>query len=152
MAAADHREVWLNLADFFPHPYTRSDAETWIARVEADRSGLPHLAILADGKPIGGIGVARSWDVSRYTGDVGYWLTPKSWGRGFATEALRAVVDHVFRETDLQRLEARVFEWNTASCRVLEKGGFTQEARLRRAAFKDARLIDLWLYARIREP
>jgi RimJ/RimL family protein N-acetyltransferase len=150
-SAANHRSVWQNLADFFPHPYTRADAEAWVSRVEADQSGNLHLAILADDLLIGGIGVRRSADIARYTGDLGYWLAPTAWGRGFATEAVRALADHALRETDLQRLEARVLEWNPASCRVLEKAGFTQDARLRNAAFKEARLVDLWLYSRIRE-
>lgn len=149
-AHANHRDVWRNLADFFPHPYTKADADAWIARVEADQSGSLHLAIVVD-EPVGGIGVARLPDVGRLTGTVGYWLGPTARGRGYATEALSALVEHVFAQTDLQRLEARVFEWNPASCRVLEKAGFTREARLRRAAIKDDQLIDVWLYSRVRE-
>jgi RimJ/RimL family protein N-acetyltransferase len=151
VAAANHREVWLNLADYFPHPYTRADADAWIQRVQADRTGMPHLAIVAADEAVGGIGVRRLWDIARFTGGVGYWLSPRAWGRGYATEALRGLVDHVWRETDLQRLEAQVLEWNPASCRVLEKAGFSREARLRSAAFKDGRLVDTWLYSRIRE-
>jgi RimJ/RimL family protein N-acetyltransferase len=151
VAAANHRDVWLNLADFFPHPYTREDAEAWINRVQQDRTGLPHLAIVTADEPVGGIGVSRLWDIARFTGDVGYWLAPSAWGRGYATEALLAFADHLWRATDLQRLEARVLEWNPASCRVLEKAGFMREARLRNAAFKDGRLIDAWLYSRVRE-
>ena len=147
---ANHREVWRNLADFFPHPYTKADADAWIARVAADRSGSLHLAIVSADEAVGGIGVARLEDVWRLSGGVSYWLGPSAWGRGYATEALAALTEHVFTETDLQRLEARVFEWNPASCRVLEKAGFTREARLRRAAFKDDQLIDVWLYARVR--
>lgn len=151
VSAANHREVSRNLANFFPHPYTRPDAETWIAQVEADRSENLHLAVLADDRPIGGIGVRHSSDVGRYTGHLGYWLGPSAWGHGFATEAVRALAEHVLAETDVQRLEARVLEWNPASCRVLEKAGFTQDARLKSAAFKEGRLIDVWLYSRIRE-
>jgi RimJ/RimL family protein N-acetyltransferase len=151
VAAADHREVWLNLADFFPHPYTRKDAEAWIQRVQEDRTGLPHLAIVSEEGPVGGIGVRRLWDIARFTGDLGYWLAPRVWGRGYATESLLALTDHLWNASDLQRLEARVLEWNPASCRVLEKAGFVREGRLRRAAFKDGSLIDAWLYARVRE-
>ena len=147
---ANHRDVWLNLADYFPHPYREADADAWIARVEADRSGSLHLAIVFGEGPVGGIGVERLTDIARFTGKVGYWLGPTAWGHGYATEALHAVTEYAFKETDLQRLEATVFAWNSASCRVLEKAGFTQEARLRRGAFKDGQLIDAWLYSRIR--
>jgi RimJ/RimL family protein N-acetyltransferase len=150
VAHANHRDVWINLTDIFPHPYRKEDADEWIARVEADASGSLSLAIVVGEEPVGGIGVVRLSDVYRFTADVGYWLGPSVWGKGYATEAVRAVSEHAFAETDLERLQARVFEWNPASCRVLEKAGFTREARLRRATFKDGRLIDAWLYSRTR--
>jgi len=147
---ANHRDVWINLADYFPHPYRKADADAWISRVEADRSGSLHLAIVFAERPVGGIGVVRLRDIARFTGTIGYWLGPTAWGHGYATEAVLAVTRYVFEETDLQRLEARVFEWNPASCRVLQKAGFTLDTRLRRDAFKDGQLIDTWLYSRIR--
>lgn len=147
---ANHREVWRNLADFFPHPYTHAAAAAWTAYVAGDASGSFNLAIVAGGEPVGGIGVARQTDIARLTGGVGYWLGPSVWGRGYATEALGAVAAHAFAATDLVRLEARVFAWNPASCRVLEKAGFVQEARLRSAAQKDGEIVDVWLYARVR--
>jgi RimJ/RimL family protein N-acetyltransferase len=150
-AAANHHAVWRNLADYFPHPYTRADADTWIGRLEADRSGNLHLAIVEGGVPVGGIGVRRSFDVARLTGDMGYWLTPSAWGRGLATEAVRALTEHAFRAADYQRLEARVLEWNPASCRVLEKAGYAQDARLARAAVKESTVMDVWLYSRLRD-
>lgn len=150
VAHANHRDVWINLADIFPHPYREADAHEWIGRVEADESGSLHLAIVRGEEPVGGIGVVRLLGIDRFTGNLGYWLGPTAWGHGYATEAVRALADYAFGETDLERLQARVYEWNPASCRVLEKAGFTQEACLRRAAFKDGRLIDVWLYSRVR--
>jgi RimJ/RimL family protein N-acetyltransferase len=147
---ANHRAVWRNLADFFPHPYTAADAEAWLRSVASDASASLHLAIVAEGAPVGGIGLLRQGDVARLTGVVGYWLGPSVWGRGYATEALRALAAHAFADTDLVRLEARVYEWNAASCRVLEKAGFAREGRLRHAAQKDGQLIDAFLYARTR--
>jgi [ribosomal protein S5]-alanine N-acetyltransferase len=150
VAAANHHAVARNLADWFPHPYTRADADAWIARLEADRSSNLHLAIVDGAVPVGGIGIRRAFDVSRLTGDLGYWLTPSAWGRGFATEAVRALTEHAFRDSDFQRLEARVLEWNPASCRVLEKSGYVQDARLARAAVKEGTVMDVWLYSRVR--
>jgi len=147
---ANHRTVWRNLADFFPHPYTWADAEAWIERVERAEPPPANLAVVRDGEPIGGIGLGRLGDLSRYTGQLGYWLGPTAWGNGYATEALRAFSEYAFEEFDLQRLQATVLEWNPASCRVLEKAGFVAEARLRKAAFKDGQLVDTWLYAKLR--
>jgi len=150
VAAANHREVWINLTDDFPHPYTPSAAKAWIQRVEADTSGLPGLAITVAGTPVGGIGVVRLGDLSRFTGVLGYWLAPTAWGSGYATEAACALTEHVFVATDLERIEARVLQWNPRSRRVLEKAGFQLDARLERSVHKDGQLIDEWLYSRLR--
>jgi RimJ/RimL family protein N-acetyltransferase len=72
------------------------------------------------------------------------------WGRGIATEAVRAVTDYAFRTFDLCRLHAGVFEWNLASMRVLEKAGYTLEARHRRSVTKDGQTIDRLVYALVR--
>ena len=48
-------------------------------------------------------------------------------------------------------LEAFVFEWNLPSARVLEKAGYTLEAKLRKAVTKAGRTVDCFLYARFRE-
>jgi len=71
------------------------------------------------------------------------------WGKGYATEAVRAMADYAFSRFDFIRLEARVLEGNPASGRVLEKAGFTLETAMRRAGFKDGRVLDLLLYARL---
>jgi len=44
------------------------------------------------------------------------------------------------------------FAWNTASCRVLEKAGYTLEARLRRSAIKDGEITDQFLYGYVVDP
>ena len=49
------------------------------------------------------------------------------------------------------RIEAYVFEWNPASCRVLEKAGFVKEVRLKKRVTKDGRTIDEFLYGLVRE-
>ena len=89
-------------------------------------------------------------DVESQSGEVGYWLGEPFWGQGIATAAVRAFVEYVFATFDLVRLDACLYEWNPASARVLEKAGFTFEARLKSAVFKDGQLIDTLLYALVR--
>jgi RimJ/RimL family protein N-acetyltransferase len=147
---ANNRRIWLNLTDRFPHPYTRTDAEAWIARCAAQAGQATHLAIDVDGVSVGGVGFDRGRDVYRLTADIGYWLAEPFWGRGLATVALRAATTHAFARFDLERLQAAVFEWNPASVRVLEKAGYGFEGRLRRSITKDGRVGDTLLYARLR--
>jgi len=146
---ANDREVWRNLRDRFPHPYTPPDADTWLAWV-LGQDPSTHWAIEVDGEAGGGIGFELGEDVHARMAEVGYWLGRRFWGRGIATEALRAVTAHAFAMRDIDRVEARVFAWNVASIRVLEKVGYSREACLRRAVYKDGAVTDLLIYGILR--
>jgi RimJ/RimL family protein N-acetyltransferase len=147
---ANDRDVWINLRDRFPHPYTVTDAENWL-RLAATLPPDSHFAIARDGAVIGGIGLHMQEDVHRRSAEIGYWLGRPFWGRGIATAAVRAMTGHAFATFDLCRLYAYVFEWNPASKRVLEKAGYTLEGRLRRSVIKDGRIIDAFLCAIVKE-
>lgn len=149
-AAADNRKIWRNLNDSFPHPYTLGDARAWIAFTQQE-SPERNFAIASETEVIGGIGLKLRDDVFRRSAEIGYWLGESHWGRGIATAALLALTDYAFERFDLVRIDAGVFEWNPASCRVLEKAGYLQEARLRKSVSKDGEIIDRLIYARLRE-
>ena len=146
---ANDREVWRNLRDRFPHPYTPEAAEQWLAYL-APTDPLTHFAIEVDGEAAGGVGFEIGQDVHRRSAEIGYWLGRAVWGRGIATEALRAVTAWAFAHHDLVRLQACVFEWNPASERVLEKAGYVREATLKQAVSKDDATIDMLIYAMLR--
>ena len=147
---ANSRTVWRNLRDRFPHPYTLGDAHNWIEFLEASRP-VTDWAIEVGGEAVGGIGITLQPDVFRRSAEIGYWLGEAHWGRGIATDALRATTEYVFAKFDLCRLYAGVFAWNPASARVLEKAGYAFEGRLRRAVVKDGETVDQLLYALVRE-
>lgn len=146
---ANNPKIWRNVRDRFPHPYTRADAEGWIAIASAN-TPLTNFAIDVDGAAVGGIGVMLQEDVSRKSAEIGYWLGEAYWGRGIVTAAVRAMTDYAFATFDLCRLYANVFEWNPASMRVLEKAGYEFEGRRRKSAFKEGQIIDEMIYAIIR--
>jgi RimJ/RimL family protein N-acetyltransferase len=145
---ANNRLVWRNLSRL-PHPYTTADAHAWIARAGA-QSPVTDFAIAVDGEAVGGIGVELGRDVFHRSAEIGYWLGEAYWGRGIATEAVRALTEYAFVTFDLCRLHAGVFEWNPASMRVLEKAGYTLEARHRKNVTKDGETIDRLVYALVR--
>lgn len=147
---AGNRKVWLNLRDRFPHPYTRKDAEDWIAHRAGDAEPVKQMAIEHAGEAVGGIGLMPLEDVARFTSEVGYWLGEAVWGRGFAAEALRHFTDYAFESFPFERLEAWIFAPNTASRRVLEKAGYEYEATTRRSVFKDGQFLDCHIYVRFR--
>jgi ribosomal-protein-alanine N-acetyltransferase len=149
---ANNWNVWINLKDRFPYPYTDADARAWIAHCDTRTGEATNVAIDWQGEAIGGLGLDPHLDVHRLMATVGYWLGEPFWGRGFATHALRAFSAYAFSTFDLHRLQATVFDWNVASARVLEKAGYTLEGRLRHSIIKDGRIADTLLYARLREP
>ena len=146
---ANDRDVWRNMRDRFPHPYTVKDAKDWIAFVATVPPGT-NFTFEVDGKAVGGISFEPLADVFRVGAEIGYWLARPYWGRGITTEAVRAVTDHAFLHFDFIRLQASVFSWNPASARVLEKAGYALEATNRRAMIKEGEIGDRWLYVRLR--
>ena len=143
---ANNRNIWIDLRDAFPHPYTRRDARLLLQRA---RTSAPEttFAIAVDGAAVGEIGFVLRADVERVSAEVGYWLGEAFWGRGIATEALGAITRYAIATHGLTRLYALPFARNTASCRVLEKAGYLVEGRLRRSAVKDGVVIDQLQYA-----
>ena len=148
---ADNRKIWLNLRDRFPHPYTRRDGRDFIHLARSQRPETM-FAIEVDGEAAGGIGFVPHSDVERVSAEIGYWLGEPFWGRGIVTEAVIAVTKYAIDQHGFTRIFAVPFASNSASCRVLEKAGYTLEARLRRSAIKDGRITDQLQYAFIPEP
>ncbi len=87
-----------------------------------------------------------------YTTTLGYWIGETYWGNGIATAAVKAMIAYVLLSNEFTRLEARVFAWNPASMRVLEKVGFVREGVLKSSIFKDSQIVDSVLYALVRDP
>ena len=145
-AHANDREVWLNLRDRFPHPYTRRDAEAYIAAVGAGERQTS-FGVVVDGETAGSIGLMLGDDIERHTAEIGYWLGRRFWGRGVITDAVRATTRYAFAQLGMHRVFAVPFEHNAASCRVLEKAGYVLEGRMRRSAVKAGHVLDQWLYA-----
>ncbi len=147
---ANNRKVWINLRDRFPHPYSPADAERWIA-FATTQVPQTHFAVAIEDRAVGGIGLELKTDVDRRSAEIGYWLGEAFWGKGIMTAAVRAMTEWAFATFDLIRLQAGIFAWNGASMRVLEKVGYSCEAQLRRAATKDGKTIDMYLYAMLKQ-
>lgn len=150
IANANNRNVWRNLADLFPHPYTEADADRWLNHASCPDRSIK-LAIEVDGVAVGGIGARAGDGIFVRTGHFGYWLGESHWGQGIVTAAGRALLDHLVQDGRFARLEAPVFEWNPASMRVLEKLEFERVAVLRRSVTKDGQLIASVFYSRLLE-
>jgi RimJ/RimL family protein N-acetyltransferase len=105
-----------------PHPYGVVDAEAFVRTINAGENELAFVTTLYDGTVIGVCGI-HDMAAGRRP-EIGYWLGAPYWGRGYATELARALVDHAFNELGYDWLVAGARVSNPASRRVLEKCGF----------------------------
>ncbi len=111
-------------------PPDRAEIERWFRDHprewrdgEAFRFAIVHASEL--------IGIADIEAIRGDSGSLGYWLSPRVWGLGIATEAAGLLVDFGFGELGLAELRAGHAADNPASGRVLQKLGFVQVATTR---------------------
>ncbi len=141
-------EVALNTL-MIPHPYPEGAAAEWMAKHDDDfeQNRIVHFAI-DDGQLVGAMGLVMK---DEGIAEIGYWIGVPFWGRGYATEAARAVVRYGFEERGLERIFAMHFGRNPQSGRVLQKIGMEYEGTLRRHLKKWEEYVDLVCYGVLRE-
>jgi RimJ/RimL family protein N-acetyltransferase len=118
LLANDHR-VAINLRRV-PHPYLEEHAIAFI-RAGADEPRNTSFLIECESAAVGIVGVDWSEPDSP---ELGYWLGVDHWGKGFATEAARAVIDFTFEEFEVEHLCSGARVTNPSSRNILEKCGF----------------------------
>jgi RimJ/RimL family protein N-acetyltransferase len=135
-------------------PWTeRSRAEAFITacrRMEQEGTGA-RLAVdrVSDGAFIGWC-TLNSWNPDFRSASLGYCYDEAAWGRGYATEAARALLGWAFDTLDLNRVQAEADTRNVASARVLEKLGFVREGTLREDCVVNGDVSDSWVYGLLR--
>lgn len=146
---ANNANVSRYLAYTFPFPYTKHDAEQWIA-VGSRANGAVTKVIEYDGAFVGTVGITPQIGWRSHLAEIGYWLGEPFWGRGIATEALRQMTALGFSELRYDKLFAPVLAPNRASMRVLEKNGYSLEGILKKEVVKNDQRVDIHHYARLR--
>lgn len=115
---------------------TPGEAARYIADT-VSRYGRPpraDLAVTLDNRLVGGVGWRQVW-VTPMQVELGWVLHPEAAGKHLATEAVSALLDHLFGTfPELVRVEARVRASDPAGIRLLEGLGFCREGVLRRGA------------------
>jgi len=133
-----------------PHPYPAGSAASWIATHSAawesrDNLTLAICAQTSPGELLGAVSLRLS--LAHAHGEIGYWIGLSDWGKGFATEAARALAGYAFAELGLHRVQGRHFTRNVASGRVLQKLGMSMEGVHRDAYRRWDRFEDVAVYA-----
>lgn len=146
--ALSNKKILNNLRDGLPYPYTKEDALDYINFIlSSDPNNTFAYAIDVDGVAVGSIGAFRRENIHYRTAEVGYYLAEEYWGKGIMTEAVRLLCSEVFAKTDIIRIYAEPFAYNTGSRRVLEKAGFQFEGIMKCNAVKNGQILDMALYA-----
>lgn len=131
-----------------PHPYHEEMATEWIKTHEDGylKKELANFAISSkdDGELIGTVGLEIVMEHVR--AGLGYWIGKEFWGRGYATEAAKAVLEFGFDKLNLNRIHAEHFTDNPASGRVLQMIGMAKEGCMREHDLKFGEYKDVMQY------
>jgi ribosomal-protein-alanine N-acetyltransferase len=98
-----------------------------------------------------GMTFLHSFHRMHHKAEIAFTLAKPYWGRGYATQAARAVLRHAFTHWALRRIEGTCMLANVASARVLEKLGMTCEGVMRQSHWRQDGWMDMKLYAVLRE-
>ena len=150
---ADNENVYRYLRDRFPSPYLPEHALSFIQCCrENEEDGMSMVrGVLVNHKLAGVMESMFHIDIDSRNAEIGYWLGQQYWGQGIAAKALHRFCTEVFStHPEIWRLSASILAPNTASMRVADKAGFHEEAVLRQAAYKRETLMDLHIFAVLR--
>ena len=144
----NNEKILNNLRDGLPFPYTEQDAYNYIvSMLSSDENSTFAYAITKNDIAIGSIAAFRQNNIHRQTAEIGYYLSEEYWGRGIMTQAIRRLCDILFETTDIIRIYAEPFAYNTPSRRALEKAGFRYEGTMKNNAVKNGKILDMTLYS-----
>ncbi len=100
------------------------------------------FTIEVEGKIVGGVELVNIRWFNRKA-EITIWLLPEFRGQGLAKKALDAICRLAFEQLNLHRLEAEVYEFNTAARNLFTKARFVTEGTLREAKFKDGTYFNI---------
>jgi RimJ/RimL family protein N-acetyltransferase len=139
--------IWNNLRDYIPHPYTAEDAEKFISS-QVELFPTQNFAILNEQEIVGGIGIILQEDIYKMNVELGYWIAEPFWGMGIGSIAVDLMTKYVFETFAINRIVAEVFEHNKPSMRVLEKNGYFLETVRRKGILKNELLMDDFVWVK----
>lgn len=129
------------------------DGNAWFERAEKrfhDNTGLQMVMLENHSQRVIGSGVLFGFEIENEVAEIGYALGQAYWGKGYAIEAIQALIDYAFVVLGMRRLVAHVDVRNQASHQLLLKLGFTHEGVLREDSFMKGELTSANIYGLLR--
>lgn len=127
--------------DSVPFPFKEKDATEWIF-LQMSQKPARRLFIFWNNQLVGEIGITLKEDIFRLNAEIGYFIGKEYWGNGIATKAIGLMVDYVFENFEVTRINAGVMKPNKASMKALEKNGFLLEAIRKQEVIKNNKILD----------
>ncbi len=129
------------------NPLSMAREERWFEHVlESPEDEHPYAIEINEDKSWRMIGNMALFRINPHdhSAEIGIAIGDKScWDKGFGCEAMKLMVKRGFNDLGLNRIELRVFDTNPRGIRCYEKAGFVHEGRLRQAAWKNGRFVDV---------
>jgi len=129
------------------------DEVEWYERIRRERERHRIFAVVTrEQKRLVGVVGLHDIEPTNRTAEIGYFIGPEYWNRGYGTEAVSLAVEYAFTWLNLRKLFARVYEPNRPSIAILESNGFLRAGRLRRHQYVPGEgFVDVLLYERFRD-
>lgn len=124
---------------------------TWFANLEKNGTGIWWAVISKiDGKFLGAGGL-NDLSTKNKKAEIGFWLLPESWGKGYMTETMPVIFNYAFNNIGLHRIEGFVEPDNVNCKKALAKLNFNLEGTMRDCEFKNGKFISWEIYAKFSE-
>lgn len=121
----------------------------WYAELERTHTGIWWAIISAETAEFCGAIGYNNLSREHKKAEIGFWLLPEFWGKGFVSEALEPVLEYAFQKLHLHRIEAFVETENISSQKTLQKRHFQQEGILRDSEIKNGRSISVTIFSKL---
>lgn len=128
-----------------PFPYTLQDAKDWIKSQPKQRNQKSFAIVLKENNQLFG-SISINLDKSKQNAEIGYWIKPEMSGKGYATEAVKKILEYGFEKLNLHKIYAKHYVENIASGKVMKKSGMSYVGILKKHSFKNGIYHDDCLY------
>ncbi|MDC1162590.1 GNAT family protein [Tenacibaculum sp.] len=129
-------KIYINGFDSTPNPFTIENALLFFNE-NINKKKQDRFLIFYKGEFCGDIGIYLKDDVYKHNAEIGFWIAEPYWNKGIATKAIELMTDYAFKNFNLKKIIACVFEFNKSSMKTLTKCGYELEAVLKNENFKN---------------
>ncbi|SDR72400.1 GNAT family N-acetyltransferase [Gramella sp. MAR_2010_147] len=121
----------------------------WYENLEKSGSGMWWAIYLKNSNEFCGAVGYNDHNKEHNKAEIGFWLLPDYWGNGFIKEAAEIIIEYLFHDLKIHRLEAYVESENRNSAKVLDKLAFKLEGSMQDCEVKKGKYISIELFAKI---